>query len=118
MRDNGSECGKRRAMYTFRLIAERGGNALALMILVDMQTIQITDCVHVRNPDDAAVLYRYDGNMLPKGTIPRSKINLPRCPNMQLRHGAIPRVNAVNRIIGQLCQNRAIGGAVSSQLYS
>ena len=41
-------------MYTFRLIAERGGNALALMILVDMRTIQITDCVHVRNPDDAA----------------------------------------------------------------
>lgn len=33
-------------MYTFRLIAERGGNALALMILVDMQTIQITDCVY------------------------------------------------------------------------
>lgn len=105
-------------MYTFRLIAERGDNALALMILVDMQTIQITDCVHVRSPDDAAVLYRYDGIVLPKGTIPRSKINLPRCPNIQLRHGAIPHVDAVNRIIGQLCQNRAIGGAVSSQLYS
>lgn len=105
-------------MYTFRLIAERDGNALARMILVDMQTIQITDCVHVRSPDDAAVLYRYDGIVLSKGTIPRSKINLPRCPNMQLRHGAIPRVDAVNRIIGQLCQNRAIGGAVSSQLYS
>ena len=118
MCDNGSECGKRRAMYAFRLIAERGGNALALMILVDMQTIQITDCVHVRNPDDAAVLYRYDGIVLPKGTIPRSKINLPRCPNIQLRHGAIPHVDAVNRIIGQLRQNRAIGGAVSSQLYS
>ena len=87
-------------MYTFRLIAERGGNALALMILVDMQTIQITDYVHVRNPDDAADIYRYDGIVLPKGIIPRSKINLPRCPNMQLR------------------QNRAIGGAVSSQLYS
>ena len=37
-------------MYTFRLIAERGGNALALMILVDMQTIQITDCVYVATP--------------------------------------------------------------------
>lgn len=118
MCDNRSECGKRRAVYTFRLITEYSGNALALMILVDMQTIQITDCVHVHNPDDAAVLYRYDGIMLPKGTILRSKINLPRCQNMQLRHGAIPHVDAVNRIIGQLRQNRAIGGAVSSQLYS
>lgn len=38
--------------------------------------------------------------------------------DMQLRHGAISHVDAVNRIIGQLRQNRAIGGAVSSQLYS
>lgn len=88
-------------MYTFQLIAEYSGNALALMILVDMQTIQITDCVHVRSPDDAAVLYRYDGIVLPKGTIPRSKINRSRCPNMQLRHGVTPHVDAVNRIIGR-----------------
>ena len=77
-------------MYTFRLIAEYSGNALALMILVDMQTIQITDCVHVRSPDDAAVLYRYDGIVLPKGTIPRSKINLPRCPNIDSKKSEKP----------------------------
>lgn len=60
-------------------------------------------------PDDAAVLYCYDGIVLPKGTIPRSKINLPRCQNMQLRHGAIPRVDAVNRIIGRCARTGQSG---------
>ena len=86
-------------------ITEGGGDSHALVVLVDIQTVQIP-CVAVYVPKahGAAALYRHEGVVDLKRPVPCPQVDVLWRPCVQLLFCVVSSVDGVDRLIEQRCQ--------------
>ena len=89
-------------------IAEGRGNALPLIVPVDIQPVQIAAAVHVAKADNLSILLRHQRMVGGKALVPPLQIRLPGGPGIQLRRRIVPGIHRVHRVVKQRGQPRAV----------
>ena len=96
----------------FQSVAQGGGHALALMIPVYIQPVQVAGSIHVRKAQDLSRLLRHQRVVGQKGGVSGGQIHLPVGPGVQLLRGVVPGVHSVDRVIEEPGQGGAVLTAV------
>src|SRR5699024_6144816 len=110
---------------SLQFIADRGCDALTLMILMYVQPVQVSCAVYISESEEPfpEVLlflfrfFRHDRKMLPKRFIPRFQIDFSCCPDVQLLRGIIRGVHRMDRFIKQTCDTFAVFRPVFSKYH-
>lgn len=96
-------------------IAQGGGDAPALAVLVDVEPVQIAVDGHVGKADDDAALLGHQGVVGGEGDVPGVQVHRPCGPGVQLFRGVIPAIHSVDRFVKELRQDGTVPVLIAAQ---